>query len=106
MAGTRDTEMAIGAWQPHFQGHNPFGDVHIFRFDFSNVRGSTLSTIFFFGKVYAGMKKLGRFTMKNIFSNLYSGGKGLILNSAGACRNLNIFGVFFFTRFSFAVSFI
>ena len=31
LAGTRDTEMAVGCWQPHYQGINPFGDVHIFR---------------------------------------------------------------------------
>lgn len=31
MAGTRDTEMAVGCWQPHFQGNNVFGDVHTFR---------------------------------------------------------------------------
>jgi len=31
MAGTRDTEMAVGAWQPAFPEDNPYGDVHIFR---------------------------------------------------------------------------
>ena len=31
MAGTRDTEMAIGAWQPAYPDGNPYGDVHIFR---------------------------------------------------------------------------
>ena len=33
MAGTRDTEMAIGAWQPNYTISNgqPFGDVHVFR---------------------------------------------------------------------------
>merc|ERR1711994_362594 len=34
MAGTRDTEMAIGAWQPNFTvstSGQPYGDVHIFR---------------------------------------------------------------------------
>ena len=31
MAGTRDTEMAIGAWQPAFPAAHPSGDVHIFR---------------------------------------------------------------------------
>ena len=37
MSGTRDTEMAIGAWQPTYtvdglaSGGGPFGDVHAFR---------------------------------------------------------------------------
>ena len=31
MAGTRDTEMAVGCWQPAFPDQNPYGDVHIFR---------------------------------------------------------------------------
>jgi len=32
MAGTRDTEMAIGAFQPSAADpHRPFGDVHVFR---------------------------------------------------------------------------
>lgn len=31
MAGTRDTEMAVGCWQPAFPENNPYGDVHIFR---------------------------------------------------------------------------
>jgi len=37
MSGTRDTEMAIGAWQPMYTvdesaaGGGPFGDVHAFR---------------------------------------------------------------------------
>merc|ERR1712110_488168 len=31
MAGTRDTEMAVGCWQPAFPAGNPYGDVHTFR---------------------------------------------------------------------------
>ena len=31
MAGTRDTEMAVGCWQPTFTGAQPFGEVHMFR---------------------------------------------------------------------------
>ena len=41
MSGTRDTEMAIGAWQPKYTalesdpdviaGCGPYGDVHLFR---------------------------------------------------------------------------
>ena len=31
MAGTRDTEMAVGCWQPAFPEQNPYGDVHMFR---------------------------------------------------------------------------
>eukprot|EP00092_Neocalanus_flemingeri_P027266 GFUD01029568.1.p1 GENE.GFUD01029568.1~~GFUD01029568.1.p1 ORF type:complete len:832 (-),score=202.16 GFUD01029568.1:287-2782(-) len=31
MAGTRDTEMAVGCWQPQFNAYNPYGDVHMFR---------------------------------------------------------------------------
>ena len=31
MAGTRDTEMAVGCWQPAFPAENPHGDVHQFR---------------------------------------------------------------------------
>ncbi len=31
MAGTRDTEMAVGGWQPAFPPDHPYGDVHIFR---------------------------------------------------------------------------
>jgi len=31
LAGTRDTEMAVGCWQPYFHKMNPYGDVHKFR---------------------------------------------------------------------------
>lgn len=31
MSGTRDTEMAVGCWQPQFSHFNPYGDVHMFR---------------------------------------------------------------------------
>ena len=31
LSGTRDTEMAVGSWQPNFQINNPYGDVHLFR---------------------------------------------------------------------------
>ena len=31
MSGTRDTEMAVGCWQPQFNAFNPYGDVHMFR---------------------------------------------------------------------------
>jgi len=31
MSGTRDTEMAVGCWQPQFNDYNPYGDVHMFR---------------------------------------------------------------------------
>jgi len=31
MAGTRDTEMAIGSHQPSYPPHHPYGDVHAFR---------------------------------------------------------------------------
>ena len=31
MAGTRDTEMAVGCWQPRHPAANPTGDVHTFR---------------------------------------------------------------------------
>eukprot|EP00088_Acartia_fossae_P036456 TRINITY_DN3767_c0_g1_i10.p1 TRINITY_DN3767_c0_g1~~TRINITY_DN3767_c0_g1_i10.p1 ORF type:complete len:833 (-),score=154.58 TRINITY_DN3767_c0_g1_i10:667-3165(-) len=31
MAGTRDTEMAVGCWQPQYTAYHPYGDVHVFR---------------------------------------------------------------------------
>ncbi len=31
MAGSRDTEMAVGCWQPAFPSENPYGEVHMFR---------------------------------------------------------------------------
>ena len=31
LAGTRDTEMAVGCWQTAFPPNNPYGDVHKFR---------------------------------------------------------------------------
>jgi phospholipase D1/2 len=31
MGGSRDTEIAVGSWQPAFLPNNPFGDVHAFR---------------------------------------------------------------------------
>lgn len=31
MSGTRDTEMAVGCWQPRFNDFSPYGDVHMFR---------------------------------------------------------------------------
>jgi len=31
MSGTRDTEMAVGCWQPQYSQFNPYGDVHMFR---------------------------------------------------------------------------
>ena len=37
-AGTRDTEMAVGCWQPHYNAYNPYGEVHVFRYlDWSRV---------------------------------------------------------------------
>ena len=27
MSGTRDTEMAVGCWQPQFNDYNPYGEV-------------------------------------------------------------------------------
>jgi len=31
MSGTRDTEIAVGCWQPQFNAFTPYGDVHMFR---------------------------------------------------------------------------
>ncbi len=31
MAGSRDTEMAVGCWQPAYLADNPDGEVHMFR---------------------------------------------------------------------------
>ena len=31
LAGTRDTEIAVGCWQPMFTHQNPFGSIHSFR---------------------------------------------------------------------------
>ena len=31
MAGSRDTEICVGSWQPAFPPDNPYGDVHTFR---------------------------------------------------------------------------
>jgi len=31
MAGTRDSEIAVGCWQPQFNAFTPYGDVHMFR---------------------------------------------------------------------------
>ena len=31
LSGTRDTEIAVGCWQPNFGDVNPYGDVHRFR---------------------------------------------------------------------------
>ena len=31
MAGSRDTEICVGSWQPAFPPDNPNGDIHIFR---------------------------------------------------------------------------
>jgi len=31
MSGTRDTEMAVGCWQPQYSSMNPYGEVHMFR---------------------------------------------------------------------------
>ena len=31
MAGSRDTEMAVGSWQPSFTADSPYGDIHMFR---------------------------------------------------------------------------
>ena len=31
LSGTRDTEMAVGCWQPSFPEPHPYGDVHVFR---------------------------------------------------------------------------
>ena len=37
-AGTRDTEMAVGCRQPHYNAYNPYGEVHVFRYlDWSRV---------------------------------------------------------------------
>ena len=31
LSGTRDTEMAVGCWQPQYSSLNPYGEVHMFR---------------------------------------------------------------------------
>ena len=31
MSGTRDTEMAVGCWQPQYSSMIPYGEVHMFR---------------------------------------------------------------------------
>jgi len=31
MSGTRDTECAVGCWQPAYNAYNPYGNVHVFR---------------------------------------------------------------------------
>merc|ERR1719312_711451 len=31
MSGTRDTEIAVGCWQPQFNAFTPYGEVHMFR---------------------------------------------------------------------------
>ena len=31
MSGSRDTEIAVGSWQPAYSPNNPYGDVHAFR---------------------------------------------------------------------------
>ncbi len=33
MAGTRDTEIAVGCWQPHYTDEKSFGEVHSFRME-------------------------------------------------------------------------
>lgn len=46
MAGTRDTEMAVGCWQPQFPESNPYGDVHMFRLALWTSHFNTTDTVF------------------------------------------------------------
>lgn len=46
MAGTRDTEMAVGCWQPNFPSENPWGDVHMFRMSLWTQHLKTTEEVF------------------------------------------------------------
>ena len=52
MAGTRDTEMAVGCWQPSFTDDNCSGDVHMFRMSLWTEHMCETLPVFryFFGK--------------------------------------------------------
>merc|ERR1719187_1014863 len=48
MAGARDTEMAVGCWQPQFSQFNPYGDVHMFRMSLWAEHLRTFADVFKF----------------------------------------------------------
>eukprot|EP00096_Caligus_rogercresseyi_P009417 TRINITY_DN3199_c1_g2_i1.p1 TRINITY_DN3199_c1_g2~~TRINITY_DN3199_c1_g2_i1.p1 ORF type:complete len:793 (-),score=244.59 TRINITY_DN3199_c1_g2_i1:864-3242(-) len=46
MAGTRDTEIAVGSWQPAYTPESPYGDVHMFRMALWNEHLRTREDVF------------------------------------------------------------
>jgi len=48
LAGTRDTEIAVGCWQPQFTAFSPYGGVHMFRMSLWAAHLKTWEEIFRF----------------------------------------------------------
>ena len=48
LAGTRDTEIAVGCWQPEFTAFSPYGGVHMFRMSLWAAHLKTWEEIFRF----------------------------------------------------------
>ncbi len=65
MAGTRDTEIAVGCWQPHFVGRNALGDVHMFRSSLWNEHLRITDPAFRYPGTVACVKKLKELVQYN-----------------------------------------
>ena len=74
MAGTRDTEMAVGCWQPAFPENNPHGDVHIFRMSLWAEHFRYSDPVFRYPGTMDCVKKVKEMALHNW--NMYTGPPG------------------------------
>ena len=76
LAGTRDTEMAVGCWQPHFHLHNPYGDVHKFRMSLWTEHFRHMETAFIHPGTIECVQKVKQYAFHNW--QMYNGPKGSV----------------------------
>ena len=71
MAGTRDTEMAVGCWQPQFPESNPYGDVHMFRQSLWTEHLRLVDPVFRYCTVEACYKDFDKSTMESCYESYF-----------------------------------
>ena len=76
LAGTRDTEMAVGCWQPHFHLHNPYGDVHKFRMSLWTEHFRHMEPAFIHPGTIECVQKVKQYAFHNW--QMYNGPKGSV----------------------------
>ena len=76
MAGTRDTEMAVGCWQPAFPPDNPHGEVHDFRMSLWAAHFRYMDPSFKYPGTYECISQVKAMCNQNW--NLYMGPEGSV----------------------------